>query len=589
MEAAYRSASWIHGTCALFSGGGRQVTVVARANASSQAGGMADDNAKTNVSLTEEPPHTVLGILSRLGPGLIIAGSIVGSGELIATTATGAEAGFALLWLIIIGCVIKVWVQVELGRYTMVAGKTTMEAINTTPGPAFWFGWQTGGRDSFEHWSFANWMSIYWLVMFIVSLGQLGGIVGGVGQGLAITCPLTQTGRAYNDAVDERTRLTLAVHGDRAKLDRSEVTSNDRLELELQIANSEARIAELNRQINEPQDGKEPLKKLAKDDQYWAIIVTVITAVLLVVGRYGLVEKFSTFLVAGFTLVSMITVVLLQLQPEYAINLQNLIDGFSFRLPPPTGDKRPLATALATFGIIGVGANELMQYPYWCLEKGYARFTGPNDGTEAWAARARGWLRVLRWDAWCSMIIYTFATIAFYLLGAAILGRLHLVPKGTDMIRTLAMMYEPVFGGWTTIVFLIGAFAVLYSTFFVANAGHARVCANALSVFRRTPLPAAHERFWVQVFSGVFPFLCLVFYLVYPEPKALVLASGIMQAIMLPMLSFTAIYFRYRRIDPRVAPGLVWDIFLWISAFGMLICGGWLALTKLFPPLETWL
>ena len=52
----------------------------------------------------EAPPVTIPGILRRLGPGLIIAGSIVGSGELIATTAVGAEAGFVLLWLILIGC-----------------------------------------------------------------------------------------------------------------------------------------------------------------------------------------------------------------------------------------------------------------------------------------------------------------------------------------------------------------------------------------------------------------------------------------------------------------------------------------------------
>lgn len=51
-------------------------------------------------TMYENPPTNILGILGRLGPGLIIAGSIVGSGELIATTKTGAEAGFWLLWLI---------------------------------------------------------------------------------------------------------------------------------------------------------------------------------------------------------------------------------------------------------------------------------------------------------------------------------------------------------------------------------------------------------------------------------------------------------------------------------------------------------
>ena len=39
----------------------------------------ADLKAATTV---ETPPTNILGILSRLGPGLIIAGSIVGSGEL---------------------------------------------------------------------------------------------------------------------------------------------------------------------------------------------------------------------------------------------------------------------------------------------------------------------------------------------------------------------------------------------------------------------------------------------------------------------------------------------------------------------------
>ena len=82
----------------------------------------------------EAPPNTLFGILGRLGPGLIVAGSIVGSGELIATTKTGAEAGFWLLWLILIGCVIKVFAQVEMGRYSLVGGKTTMFGLNEVPG-----------------------------------------------------------------------------------------------------------------------------------------------------------------------------------------------------------------------------------------------------------------------------------------------------------------------------------------------------------------------------------------------------------------------------------------------------------------------
>jgi Mn2+/Fe2+ NRAMP family transporter len=240
-----------------------------------------------------------------------------------------------------------------------------------------------------------------------------------------------------------------------------------------------------------------------------------------------------------------------------------------------------LATALATFGIIGVGAAELIAYPYWCLEKGYARFTGPREDSPAWADRARGWMRVMRWDAWCSMVTYTFATLAFYLLGAAILGRTGLNPEKNEMIRTLGVMYEPVFGTAARGMFLFGAFAVLYSTYFVANAGHARVFADAVRVLGfGSKSPESYRRL-VRVLSGVFPALCLLVYLAVSLPAKLVLFGGLMQAIMLPMLAVAALFFRFRRCDARVAPGRCWDVALWISAIGMSIAGIWALLSQL--------
>lgn len=49
-------------------------------------------------------------------------------------TAVGAEAGFWLLWLIILGCVIKVFVQVVVGRCVILTGNTTLRGIGTLPG-----------------------------------------------------------------------------------------------------------------------------------------------------------------------------------------------------------------------------------------------------------------------------------------------------------------------------------------------------------------------------------------------------------------------------------------------------------------------
>ena len=63
--------------------------------------------------------------------------------------------------------------------------------------------------------------------------------------------------------------------------------------------------------------------------------------------------------------------------------------------------------------MIGVGASELIYYPYWCLEKGYARHVGTADGSAAWIDRARGWMRVMRTDAAMSLVLYTSITVAF--------------------------------------------------------------------------------------------------------------------------------------------------------------------------------
>jgi Mn2+/Fe2+ NRAMP family transporter len=475
------------------------------------------------VQQTETPPNTLFGILQRLGPGLIIAASIVGSGELIGTTKTGADAGYSLLWLILIGCVIKVFVQVEFGRYALAEGVTTIEGLDHVPGPRLRVGWLV--------WA--------WFAMFLTSaIGQLGGILGGVGQLFAMQFPITGDFVEHLNLVEEYRR--------------------------------EGRLDQLP-------------DVYTYDDVYYSIGTTIITAIMLVVGRYGIVQHTSTILVAGFTAVTVFNVFALPYFSNAEVGWNYVAHGLSFSLPE---SKTALATALATFGIIGVGASELIAYPYWCLERGYARFTGPRDTTEAWAQRARGWMRVMRWDAWCSMLIYTFATMAFYVLGAAVLHPQGLSPAKDGMVRTLARMYEDVFQPWGDEVFLFGAFAVLYSTLFVATAGNSRVAADGLRVFGFISKDERTRERWVKWLCGFLPFTQLAVYMWSKDPVNLVIIAGLAQAFLLPLLGGAALYFRYQRCDPRIAPGKLWDAFLWVSVVGLVIAGTWSAYSEIAKVLK---
>ena len=431
----------------------------------------------------QDAPQDWRGIFKHLGPGLIITACIVGSGELIATPKVGAKYGFSLLWFIIAGCMIKVLVQVELGRFAIAKGMTTLEAMNTMPGPRF----------------IVSWLVWCWLFMFVGILFQLGGIVGGVGKVVAELGWFSQLGE--------------------------------------------------------------------NTDRVIAIAVSAGTVAILASGKYKPVEIFSTIMVVFFTLATLFALGSLQFSPEMAdfkISMANIGEGLKFKLPDD------FSTAFAAFGIIGVGASELIYYPYWCLEKGYARNVGTANPTSVWYDRAKGWLRIMRIDAWLSMVVYTGATVAFFLLGAALLHGTGKEVEDGNMIAALSEMYRPLGQAGLTI-FLVGAFVVLFSTMVTASGSNARLLADGLILFKVIPKPkddAARSRLLSKCCVAV-PVFCAVVYFLIGAPVSLVLVGGVAQALMLPFLSIAALYFRYKQTDEPLQPGRVWTIFLWISALAM--------------------
>jgi Mn2+/Fe2+ NRAMP family transporter len=119
--------------------------------------GQQDDPYLVTDEAIRPPPKSLLAALTQIGPGIILAGSIVGSGELILTTGLGAQWGFVFLWLILFSCVIKVFVQIELGRYAISSGQPTLTAFNSIPGLKLG----------------AHWLVWWWLAMLLLSVFQL--------------------------------------------------------------------------------------------------------------------------------------------------------------------------------------------------------------------------------------------------------------------------------------------------------------------------------------------------------------------------------------------------------------------------------
>ncbi len=450
-------------------------------------GNVPSDPYALDESKVREPPTSFFESLKYLGPGFILSASIVGSGELIATTIVGAKAGFILMWFIIFSCIVKVAVQLQFGKHAITSGESTMASLNTLPGPRF---------------GLANWSIWLWLTLMLIKMLQLGGIVGGVVQAIEQFSPGLESGWTH-----------------------------------------------------------------------YAITYGLAISVSLLVfkGYYVLIEKASLVMIGGFTLFTFASIIALQ-KTEFAITGSNVVSGLVPSLP---SDAAILFVAMGAFGITGVGGDEIMAYNYWLIEKGYAAYTGPKNDSPEWAARAKGWIRVMYWDALLSMVAYTVMTVMFYLLGAAVLNRMGVVPESGDLISQLGEMYTNSLGPWARNLFLIGAIVVLFSTLFSALAAWSRLFSDA---FGRIGLinfaNTTSRKKSIALCAWTMPVIWATLFLTLKSPALMVFLGGIATVLILLMVVYAAMHFRYKRSDERLRPSTAFDFALVLSVIAIVIVAG---------------
>ncbi len=308
----------------------------------------------------------------------------------------------------------------------------------------------------------------------------------------------------------------------------------------------------------------------------WVWVINFVTVGLLIGGRYAVVEKTAMGLVVTFTALTVACAFVMLKLPEY-FSWSEVLRGLSFQ--PPEGG---IATAVAAFGITGVGATELVMYPYWCIEKGYARYAGPRDDSPEWIRRAYGWIKVMGVDVLNSMVIYTFATIAFYLLGAGVLNGMGLVPQGSEMIATLSNLFTQTLGPWSLPIFLAGAVAVLYSTVFASTAAHTRVFADFVGMLGMYDRHDYAKRLKVtRIFVFILMFVPSMYFMFLKEPVTMVKIGGVAQAAMLPLIGFSTLWMRYRRMPEKILPAGWITLALWVSAVIMGVMMGYSILQRI--------
>ena len=437
-----------------------------------------------------DPPKSIGGTIKHLGPGFILSASIVGSGELIATTKLGAQAGFIAMWVILVSCLVKVAVQLEFGKRAIMTGETTFASFNSLPGFKI-------GK--------ANWSVWTWLGLMLVKFLQVGGIVGLVAVLLNMAVP------------------SLSVF-------------------------------------------------------WWLLIVVLTISGIVVSGYYKVLEIMSVSMIGLFTLFTFFSLIALQ-NTEAAISMVDVLSGLQFKMPE--GAEMTILV-IGAFGLTGVGGDEIMAYNYWLIEKGYASNTGKNDGSEEWAIRARGWIKVMYIDAIFAMLVYTVVTVAFFLLGSALLhGKGDFEGGGKDFLENLSNLYTVTLGNWAEPFFYFGAFVVLFSTAFSALGAWTRQFTDA---FGRIGIlnfdDYKSRRNWFAILAVGIPAIWAGVFLLFESPVWMVVVGGVATSIILLVVLFAAIVFKAQRKNSKIKTGKVYEIAFWLSSAMILFVGVWTVLSK---------
>ncbi len=80
---------------------------------------------------------------SLIGPGLVVAATGVGAGDLVATLVAGSRFGYALLWAALVGALVKVALAEGVGRWTLASGRTLFDGWSSLPGRIGRLNWAT--------------------------------------------------------------------------------------------------------------------------------------------------------------------------------------------------------------------------------------------------------------------------------------------------------------------------------------------------------------------------------------------------------------------------------------------------------------
>ncbi|HSK64800.1 MAG TPA: Nramp family divalent metal transporter [Pyrinomonadaceae bacterium] len=147
--------------------------------------------------LPHAPRPRGLGWFSAVGPGVIVLGASIGSGEFLLGPAAFVKYGLSMLWIVGVAALLQTLLNVEVMRYTLATGEPVITGfMRTSPHSTFWawfysilyflqMGW--------PGWAGSAAGAVFFLFIKRLPVAAEAGTVYAIGAGLFVLCALILT------------------------------------------------------------------------------------------------------------------------------------------------------------------------------------------------------------------------------------------------------------------------------------------------------------------------------------------------------------------------------------------------------------
>lgn len=424
------------------------------------------------------------------GPGLMWMISSVGSGSVLFTPRVGSRYGFELLWVALI-IIFFMWIMIrEVGRYSVVTGKTIFDGFKGVSGKTQWPIW------------------LIFLPQVLAAAVTISGIAALAGSALMIAVPGNQ--------------------------------------------------------------------------QLYATAIIILSIILVVSGRYKVVEKVASVMAGLLVLIVIIT----------SIRVFTSTEAFVQGLIPGLPENMDMQFVMPWLGFILAGAAGIMWFSYWVVareyggpqleEKDIEQKKSEEELSEETTSRLKYWLRVMSNTAALGVVGGGLIIVCFLILGTELLKPEGIVPEGIDVAKDLSRLLSEVWGRAGFWMLIVSITIALAGTILSNQDGWGRMFADATLILLAPKLKKeglqqkgndnqqnnrSKGKSWWQkvisergklkdayaiVFGTIIPLI--VFFLVR-NPVDILSIAGIVAAVHTPVVVFLTLYLNMKRLPKALRPG----------------------------------